>query len=521
MKVARIGIITAVYIALTYGLAEAQISSGGQPVSFQKRVGDYVPMISMPAVDAEALLAEDERDGKLGVPFRFGYKHDVSLNPDNSGVWETLDDGGRLWRLAIKCPEAYSINLVYDQYRLPEGARLFVYSDDRNVVLGAFTSGNNKEHGKFATAPTRGDVTILEYYLPPGVDDPGLLSLVRVVHAYKDIFFGPLKEVDPTEHFGHSDFCEINVNCPEGEPWKNEVRSVVMYIVDEAWQCSGVMVNNVREDQTPYMLTANHCHGPEETILVVFNYQSPSCENIVGPGDMTLSGATLVAANDYSDFKLVQLSEQPPASYDVYYAGWSAIDIASQSSVCIHHPEGDIKKISFDDDSLLSADYLLSYGDSHWRVGNWELGTTESGSSGSPLFDPEHRIVGQLHGGMASCRRIKPDWYGKFSKSWDYGTTPETRLKDWLDPDNTGTLVLDGLDTECCVGMTGNIDGDPYDIVDPMDIVYLAEWMWAGGPAPPCMEEVDVDGSGYPDLMDAVYLVTYFWEGGPPPVDCP
>ena len=77
---------------------------------------------------------------------------------------------------------------------------------------------------------------------------------------------------------------------------------------------------------------------------------------------------------------------------------------------------------------------------SHWRVADWEDGTTEPGSSGSPLFDADHRIVGQLHGGEASCSYNVNDYYGKFSTSWNNG------LSGWLDPNNTGTLVLDGID---------------------------------------------------------------------------
>lgn len=525
MRIVRIPLLTATVIFLLSGFTFAQISSGGEPVSFKRQLSRNVPVITMPEVDVPALLAEDEENAELDVPFRFGYPHDVDYGLDNSGLWETLDDGGKVWRLAIKCPGAYSINILYNRFSLPDGARFHLYTPDKRMVLGAFTSRNNKQHGKFATAPTKDNEVILEYYLPAGIDDRGDLRISRIVHGYKDVFFGLSKEeIDPTEHFGWSQYCNINVNCPEGEPWHNEVRSVVMTIVkDGTSQCSGVMVNNVREDLTPYLLTANHCLGGEDTWLVVFNYESPSCENIVGPGDMTLTGVTLLAHNDYSDFGLVELSEQPPVSYRVHYSGWSAVDVPSPSSVIIHHPVGDIKKISFDFDPVVSTDYFEYTGESHWQVGNWEEGLTEGGSSGGPLYDPQHHIVGQLHGGYhLTCLGMRrPDWFGKFSKSWDYGTTSETRLKDWLDPDNTGTLVLDGMDAECCVGLRGNADGDPDDRTDIMDLIYLVEWMWGNGPQPLCMEEADADGNGQTDAMDLVYLVAWFWESGPEPASCP
>jgi PKD repeat protein len=80
---------------------------------------------------------------------------------------------------------------------------------------------------------------------------------------------------------------------------------------------------------------------------------------------------------------------------------------------------------------------------------NYELSTTEGGSSGCPQFDQNHRIVGQLHGGPASCTNVSSDFYGKFSKSWENGTTAASRLKDWLDPNNSGITALDGMDPSC------------------------------------------------------------------------
>ena len=399
----------------------------------------------MPPVDVAALLEEDAQEEKQGVPFRFGFPHDVNYDLTNSGIWEDLADGSRVWRLAIKCPGAYSINIVYDLFDVPDGSRLFVYPGDRSMVLGAFGSHNNKEHGMFATSPTRGETCVLEYHVPPSADRTGQITISRIVHGYKDVFYNrPGKDITG---FGDSGECNINVKCPEGEAWQNEVRSVAMIVTwDGTRLCSGALVNNVREDQTPYFLSANHCLGSESTWLVIFNYESPRCDNVDAVNWESVQGTTLRATNDYSDFALVELSEQPPDSYNVFYSGWDAIDTAADSSVAIHHPSGDIKKISLDFDPLVSTDYFLYVGESHWRVGAWELGATEGGSSGCPLFNYEHRIVAQLHGGQSACKRLKPDWFGKFSKSWDYTDQPSSRLMDWLDPDGTGTRSLDGLD---------------------------------------------------------------------------
>lgn len=420
-----------------------QISEGGIPPSFDKQLTQEVPTVQMPDVNEDSLLQLDAAQYKNGVPYRFGYPIEVDLDMNNSGIWEELPGGGKVWRLEISSPGAYSINLVYDWYDVPEGAEFFVYNSDKSKVLGAFTHRNNKEHSKFATGVVPGDKIILEYYEPSNVESQSIISISHVVHAYKDVFAA----IDD-KGYGDSGDCNNNVNCPVGEDWQNEKRSVGMILTaNNSRICTGSLVNNVQQDQTPYFLTANHCLGGEETWIFMFNYESPDCEDQDGLTNYTVQGSDLLANNSASDFALLEINEAIPDSYRVHYAGWSAIDTTADNTTAIHHPSGDIKKISFDYDPTISDDYI---GDgvpnSHWQVEDWDDGTTEPGSSGSPLFDQNHRIIGQLHGGYAACGNDDADWYGKVAYSWDYGSSESTRLKDWLDPDDTGTLVLDGWD---------------------------------------------------------------------------
>ncbi len=435
-------------------LTYSQVSIGGKPVSFSKPSKATVPTVKTPPINRAKMLNEDIEEGKLGMPYRFGTPFDVNYTLENSGVWETSADGSRMWQLRIETSNAYAINLIYDHFEIPEGARFYIYNEDKSMVIGAFTSENNKEYKKFSTAPVQGPVSILEYFEPADAAFRGIISIERIVHAYRDIFSWDVAKA--VAGFGSSGSCNNNVNCPEGDPWQDEKRAVVMLLTGGGFRfCSGAMINNVREDLTPYLLTAEHCLGGESTWLIMYNYESPTCDNINGPTYMTVSGTTLLANNGYSDFALLRLSENPPDSYDVYYAGWSAIDSPAPRTVGIHHPSGDIKKISFDSDPVIETSYLGSSGDSHWRVVKWDDGTTEGGSSGSPLFDDNHRIIGQLHGGFASCSSPTSDWYGQFSESWDHGSNMLISLKEWLDPDNTGTMVLDGIDA---AGLTFTAD---------------------------------------------------------------
>ena len=106
----------------------------------------------------------------------------------------------------------------------------------------------------------------------------------------------------------------------------------------------------------------------------------------------------------------------------------------------IHHPRADEKALA------IEIDPVTTIWGTHWLIGAWTEGTTEPGSSGSGLWDTASKLlVGDLTGGYASCDDPDgSDWYGKFSLSFLGGGSPSNRLKDWLDPDNTGALTCPG-----------------------------------------------------------------------------
>ena len=446
MKKSIAGGLLCLFASLFTPDTSAQISRGGTPRSFSQKISyTSVPVMQPGRIDLEKLRQEDEQRRQMGKEFdrRFGHNFFVNWNTANSGRWIDYPNGDRLWQLRISCPEATSINLTFSRYHLPAGADLFIIGKKNHI--GAFTRMNNQEDEKLGTGLLGGDEVLVEYFEPAAVRGQGKLEIGRVTHGYRNPF--------STLGWGASQSCEVNANCPEGLPWEKEKRSVAK-IIDGGDLCSGALVNNVLMDGTPYFLTANHCFNANVTTWVfAFNWEAPGCAtpSVSFPETETISGCTLRARNAFSDFCLVELSSKPPASFNVYYAGWSSEDVPSQSSTIIHHPAGDIKKITFDNQATVSSGYGVgsTNDNSHWQTLNYELGTTEGGSSGSPIFDQNHRIVGQLHGGPASCTNVSSDFYGKLSKSWETGTTPATRLKDWLDPHGTGISMVEGFDPAC------------------------------------------------------------------------
>ncbi len=424
------------------GAAHAQISHGGTPPSQDPRwaglLPDPVPVVVMPPVDVAALQDEDRAsEGRKGAPWRFGKPIHVHMGLDDAGRWDTLPDGERVWRLAIRSTGAVSLNLAFDRYRLPPGAALYLRSADGAVVLGAFTEANNKRDRRFATSLIPGDEVVLEYLEPASPAFPGELQLINVTHGYR----GP---EDLAKGLNDSGACNINVHCsPMTDGWEDPVRSAVLLLSGNSSFCSAGMLNNTDGDGTPYMLTANHCYSNPSYWVMWFNWESPDCNNPnQSPSYDSVSGASLLAWESDSDFALLELSEVPPADFGVFLAGWDRSGDTPAAATCVHHPSGDIKKITFEGNQI-SPDGDL------WEVGPWDDGTTEGGSSGAPLFDQNQRVVGQLYGGQAACQGPNPnsgtDIYGRFDVSWD-GPQPDDRLRDWLDPGGLDPDAIDGLD---------------------------------------------------------------------------
>jgi lysyl endopeptidase len=309
---------------------------------------------------------------------------------------------------------------------------------------------------------------------------------------------------------GISDDCEVNINCPEGDNWQYQKHGVVRIYVKQGggyYWCTGAIMNNTLQNNDPLLLTADHCApiASEEDLaqwIFYFNFEAPGCENPTeNPDPVSMTGAVKLASagTSGSDFLLIRLQEEIPLSYEPFFNGWSIENIASPNGVTIHHPAGDIKKVSTYTSPIATSQWYGTFG-THWEVywspteTNW--GVTEQGSSGSPLFDNNGRVIGALTGGQADCEPNgagsgtgpdQPDYYGKFSYSWDQnGSEPSQQLKYWLDPLNSGVSFLSGKN----VSLTAAFQASTTLILTGNQIEYtnlssglpiLWEWEFEGG----------------------------------------
>ena len=478
MKMTRFSILSFIMllvIVFIHPYADAQMSQGGVPYSFRPqkanasrgyeqrdlRSQENIPIIEMPALRRGAI-------DSIKTNYEGQFAYDFSVNIDvKASSWVDSISIGEIYRLKIKSDGAKSLNLIFSKYHLPSGAKLFIYSSDKKSLIGAFTSNNNSESGVLPTTPIYGDEIVIEYFEPCYARSQGKLMIGKVNHDFVGIVANPdTRQRDNEYGYGFSGPCMVDVNCSEGADWQVEKRAVCMIIRRGTLPGSGTLLNNTTFDGTPYVLTANHVISTQQEVdscIVVFNYESPTCGGVDGDLSQSVEGGTLISTNYATDFTLFELKHKPKAEWNPYYAGWDRHETHGAGGVCIHHPQGDVKKISTYIMAPITSNCQLSASeprdaDKFYLINQWiatthGFGVTENCSSGSPLFNNQHKVIGQLFGYCrdhnGNCDNPANDYsnYGKLYMSWEnYEDNQDEQLKNWLDPIGCDSMVLDGAE---------------------------------------------------------------------------
>lgn len=427
---------------------EILISSKGQ---FGK---DYRTQIDfeIPAKNSDNLLATEKQDIKQSnevKPFKLAIPVSIDLDIAKLTSW-TYDNEFAYGKFTIKLNRALSVSINFDRFYLPKNTEIFVYNENGNMITGAITERENNPNKLWGSWVYQGEFITIEIKTPTAAKNQLLLHSNNVAYGYKEIY----KSIK-VGGFGQSGPCNINVICPLGIGWEGERNTVSTILSANGGEfCTGSLIMNTCATNQPYYLTANHCfNGNSNTSGWRFAFQawSTTCPNPgVNTNGVMYNGATLRARNAASDFCLVELNTTPSTNSGLHYAGWTTSNTPAQNATGIHHPSGDLMKISRANNAVTVASFAGTT-NQHWRS-NWSpqnngagqivTAITEGGSSGSPLFDQDHRIIGQLHGGPSFCGSTQPwDFYGRFDLSWTGGGTNATRLSNWLDPSNSGAIT--------------------------------------------------------------------------------
>lgn len=446
-KTLAIGAATAAITTMSFA-APGNIGIAALPVQ-------AIEIVEIPRLDFESIDDEDYRRLVDGDPYRYAIPHTTSTTPGTAGTWERLDDSTLMWRLRVISQDATSINLAFERFTLPESGVLSISTTDGSSEIRPFTADDNNRDNQLWTPPVPGDDILIEIQIDERDRDfiEQSIALTRINVGYRGFydFAAP----------NRSGSCNYDVACSEADEWRDEIPGIAAISTGGSLFCTGFMVNNVRQDGTPLFMTANHCginSGNAASLVAYWNYEDDFSANLDCPGSASetgtlnqfTTGSTFRASYADSDFTIVELNSVPDESFGVAYCGWDARDQITNCSVAIHHPSTDAKRWSIDYDDSEIYGYNQP-GSTHIRIVDWDLGTTEPGSSGSPLFDcTTHRVVGQLHGGYAACGNDSEDWYGRMAVSWNNG------LSEVLDPDGTGALFVDTLGGG--LSITPNVD---------------------------------------------------------------
>ncbi len=433
----------------------------------------------------------------------FAIPSNVHINLKEQGL-QTNTPEGIIYQLEIDAKNSLSTAACYENFKIAKGGLLHLYSRDKSQIVGAYTEDNNPVSGKFITDFIHDDSFIIEYFEPHGVHN-GNIVINRI---YASIRPEPLAEsrtaptpTVPSTEFNNSQDCHENINCSTDSTHLSAKNSVVRILITNEenmiW-CSGSVLNNINEDKKPFILTAFHCHGNYTPIFDLwrfdFNYQTPDCNNVTtAPEYESIIGCTFKSGYEDTDFTLLELSSTIPRRLNVRYSGWNASpNTDHQKGFTVHHPNSDVKKISTFKDAPLKYPNGITWDIGvrtppfhHWQ-GIFQTGSFQGGSSGGPLFNENGEVIGQMHGGNGKCADNPENlneietFYGRFDISWEGGGTPETRLKDHLDPNNTNTLQIGAIQETATYNINGQISfGDTFlknvkvDLIDSEDNTLL------------------------------------------------
>ncbi|MBN9352352.1 MAG: Ig-like domain-containing protein [Chitinophagaceae bacterium] len=386
-------------------------------------------------------------------PFQIAVPVSVDLDIAKLMNWDAEGDSA-YGKFAIKVNGALSSSINFDKFYLPNGTDMYIYNENGKMITGPVTEKENNPNKIWGSWVYQGPWLTIEIKTPLSTLKQLMLHANNIAYGYKKVY--------QVLGFGQSAACEINVLCPLGAGWQNERNSVSLILSDNgtSW-CSGCLVMNTCNSNRPFYLTANHCFNPpnlpqQNVAAWRFTFQawSPTCTPSQNSNGVTYNGSTLRANSAGSDFCLVELNNTPPANSGINYAGWSRNTAGINQTTIIHHPAGDVMKITNDVNPPAFGNFK---GAQCWHL-IVDNGTTEGGSSGSPYFDQNHRVIGQHYGiddaNLTICNQVSK-YGGRFDVSWTGGGTNATRLSSWLDPNNSGAMTTNTTNVSSLVPFIG------------------------------------------------------------------
>jgi hypothetical protein len=387
-------------------------------VRYGSQIDFNQPSVTLEQLDARSLTLE---------PNQIGINRSVEVSPNTRAQKFVNSDGSETTVLIIKSSDASGIGVHFRDFALADGEAVYVYGAGANsIVFGPFTNKGPWGSGEFWSGTVDGDTVVIEFYTRPDEKGQGF-EIFEISHI--------LREVDWRLRSNEPDvlFCEVDASCNRVS--QNDAVARIVFNSNGPHVCTGTLLNNVAQDETPYFLTANHCVNSQavaQTVEAYWFYQTTSCNSgVLRSWVHSPPGAHLLATQGSNDFCLLRLQNNAPGG--AYFSGWTSAAQPTGTGVFgLHHPDGYIPPtvnsyLRRSTGSITNTNFNCLGLVNGYDVG-WTAGTSEPGSSGSGLWNWSHYLVGVL-----SCGPLPPTCnnpgagYSKFANFY-------SQIREYISP---------------------------------------------------------------------------------------
>lgn len=412
-----------------------QIDRGGEPISWNIEQSVSLSSIwqNLSDVDTDMLLAEDELTASdKSIPMRFASAIPVTFSESNSGKWTNLHNGDRIWMLGLESSGAFSLGVSFSNFHIPEGAKLFVYTENHQDYIGPLTHRDNRINQAMSLPPIAGSKIIIEYYEPYAFRGDGEFIISSIAHGYRSLKDQNIEQAFPCIH-------DLEIS-PANNDLLDASSSVLMMIVDNGQRiATASLINNTSNDGTPYVVTAQSAlMGLPAGWVFLFDVAGTGCYNSNSIcWSRAICGAQIIETDFEHGVSLLKLRGNPEKNWTAYFSGWNINELGEdqQFLTCIQNAFGLPQTI---------AEYVGTVEEIEWKnktvfqLSDWSNGQTFKGAIGSPVFDADMNLIGIYIGGDGNCNEAGQEYFASIKSSWN-------NFEEFLNPLSLADDRFDGI----------------------------------------------------------------------------
>ena len=347
--------------------------------------------------------------------------------------------GGYLTRWAVVSPDAKFTRARLTQLSLPPEAKVFFVSlNNPQEFYGPYDASSPQVEGALWSPPVRGAGLAVELFTrQPLTKNAAPFRLAQIMHGYRD----------PLATDAAAGPCQQEVPAA----WTDLAKATgLLDFVDDMQEavCSGTLISNQSNDQTPFFLTAGQCllsASAAQSARVYWNYLTGDTPPAGAP---FTDGANIISGTLENDFVLLRLTGSLPSG--LFFSGWSNSFLFPGLTVStVHHPSASHKRFSTGRTNTSCPFDLLPLCLTFTGV-NWTSGTLEPGSDGAGLWTgtgatATSRLVGVMALRQSDCATpAANDFYSRFSTIYPNISTYMTGGGNAAPPNNNFSAAIAG-----------------------------------------------------------------------------